>query len=271
MPAGTTRLEFTIYTKTVLVDTTATIDASDGSSSTEGKLLITADGINWVSINDYPDPSVRGGKSTGALLEMLGPAPAGGLTVHLSSDSPLISVPATIVVPAGSFWGNFEINAAYTDCNISAHVTASVNGSSRSDGLTIIADPPQSLSTPASAAGGTSVQATVTMAAAAPTGGVAVSLYSFSAAVSVPSSVTIPAGDSSATFKVTTSPVTSTTHATIAASLAGGSVSSTMVIYPAAMQDASSSPRSVQRMTRVADPLLGELSYAVDPQSIEDL
>ena len=72
---------------------------------------------------------------------------------------------------------------------------------------------------PASVAGGTSSQGTVTLSGPAPSGGVTVTLSSSNtAAAQVPASVVVPAAATSATFTITTSSVSSSTSSTISAS-----------------------------------------------------
>lgn len=77
----------------------------------------------------------------------------------------------------------------------------------------------------------TTVTGTVSTGAIAPTGGMLVSLASNNSAASVPSTVTIPAGQSSASFTVTWSSVTTTTVATITAMM-GNVKTATLTINP---------------------------------------
>ena len=72
---------------------------------------------------------------------------------------------------------------------------------------------------------------TVTLSAPAPAGGAQVALSSNNSAAQVPSSVTVPAGATSATFTVSTSAVLSSTSATITASFNGAARSATLSIY----------------------------------------
>jgi hypothetical protein len=75
---------------------------------------------------------------------------------------------------------------------------------------------------PTSVGGGNTSQGTVTLSAAAPSPGVVVTLSSSNtAAATVPASVTIASGASSATFTVNTSSVGTSTSSTISASYAG--------------------------------------------------
>jgi hypothetical protein len=74
---------------------------------------------------------------------------------------------------------------------------------------------------PTSVAGGSGATGTVALTAGAPAGGVLVTLWSPSAAVQVPASVTVAQGATSATFAIATTTVTTTTATTIAATYAG--------------------------------------------------
>jgi hypothetical protein len=78
---------------------------------------------------------------------------------------------------------------------------------------------------PTSVVGGAAATGTVRLTAAAPAGGLAVTLADNSAAVTVPAGVTVAAGQTSATFPVSTTTVTAATTATITAT--AGAVSRT--------------------------------------------
>jgi hypothetical protein len=96
--------------------------------------------------------------------------------------------------------------------------------------------PPPALSAlalnPASVAGGTSSQGTVTLTAPAPSGGVVVTLSDNSSAATVPASVTVPAGSSSAVFTITTVKVTSTRTVRISAAYGGVTKTATLTVTP---------------------------------------
>ncbi len=83
-------------------------------------------------------------------------------------------------------------------------------------------------------AGGSSA-GTVTLSSAAPAGGAAVSLTAGGGtAVSVPASVQIAAGASSATFTIVSQPVNSATNATISATYGGGTATASLLVQAAA-------------------------------------
>ncbi len=84
---------------------------------------------------------------------------------------------------------------------------------------------------PSAVVGGSVSTATVTLNMAAPPGGAAAFLSSSGAAASVPQSVVVPQGHTSASFTVSTSAVTATTFVTISAAL-GGSTSAVLTVSP---------------------------------------
>jgi hypothetical protein len=88
--------------------------------------------------------------------------------------------------------------------------------------------------TPDSVTGGTGATGSVSLSAPAPAAGVVVALSSTHAAVGVPASVAVPAGASTASFAVTTTAVAAPTVATLHASYAGVSQSTTLTVQPAA-------------------------------------
>src|SRR5260221_6894868 len=83
---------------------------------------------------------------------------------------------------------------------------------------------------PTSVTGGNSSTGTVTLSGAAPAGGAQVSLSSNNSAASVPSSLTVPAGATSATFPVRTTLVLVTTSANISASYSGTTRTATLTV-----------------------------------------
>ena len=108
-------------------------------------------------------------------------------------------------------------------------------------------NPISSLSlSPASVLGGTSSTGTVTLANPAPAGGAVVTLTSSNtSAATAPTSVTVPAGNTSATFGIATHPVSSSTSVTITASYSTGTKTATLTVTPAALTSVSVSPASV--------------------------
>jgi hypothetical protein len=86
---------------------------------------------------------------------------------------------------------------------------------------------------PSSVTGGNASQGTVTLSGAAPAGGAVVALSSSNTAVvTLPASLTVPAGASSATFNVGTASVTTSTSVSVSATYAGGTQTATLTVTP---------------------------------------
>ncbi len=83
---------------------------------------------------------------------------------------------------------------------------------------------------PAAVRGGRSPTGKVSITGPAPSGGVAVTLASSNAAASVPSSVTVPAGATEATFQITTARVRRNTRVTLTATLGAVQKTATLTV-----------------------------------------
>jgi hypothetical protein len=176
-----------------------------------------------VSALSVAPTSVTGGSGATGTVTLSGPAPAGGAQVALSDNNAAASVPASVTVPAGATSASFSIGTSAVADNTAVTISASYGGATRSATLTVLHAVLSSLSlSPTSVVGGLqSSTGTVRLNGPAPAGGAQVALSSSSGAASVPSSVTIPAGATSATFTVNTAVVVMATNVTITASYKG--------------------------------------------------
>jgi trimeric autotransporter adhesin len=86
---------------------------------------------------------------------------------------------------------------------------------------------------------------TVTLNGPAPTGGAQVALSSNNPAATVPPSVTVAAGATSASFSVVTIPVATSTPVTLSASYGGATRTASLTVLPPAVSALSVSPTSV--------------------------
>jgi hypothetical protein len=185
--------------------------------------------------------SVVGGTTAQGTITLTSAAPSGGAVVTLNSaNTSAVSVPASVTVAAGASSATFSVNTSGVSANTGVTITATYAGVSRTTTLTVTPTPTTtaSLSTvsvsPTSVVGGTTAQGTITLTGGAPSGGAVVTLSSANtSAVSVPASVTVAAGASSATFSVNTSAVTANTGVTITATYAGVSRTTTLTVTPA--------------------------------------
>ncbi len=169
---------------------------------------------------------VIGGNSGRGSVALVIPAPAGGAAVGLTTDNPsVIHVPASVSIAEGNSAASFTIGTSpVSGLPTGGHVTATAGGVTKSIFVNVAPDPNaapllQSMSiAPASVSGGTSATGTVFLSSPAPSGGISVTLStSNSAAARVPGIVSVPAGQTSATYTVTTFAVSGSTSATITA------------------------------------------------------
>jgi hypothetical protein len=166
---------------------------------------------------------VPGGNSITGTLLLTNPAPFGGATVALSSNSTNVNVPATVTVPAGATQVAFTINTTPPEVTHKAIISASFNGAMMSAVFVVHAPPPvnptiTNLSIhPNSVLGGVSTTGTVTLTGPATSGGITVSLSSDNSFATVPQTVTVPEGATSVDFVVTTTLPPTAQMATISA------------------------------------------------------
>ena len=181
--------------------------------------------------------TVTGGQSSTGTVTLTGPAPSGGALVSLSSTNPAASVPTSVTVSANSSTANFTVNTTPVSATTSGNITATYSGVTKSATLTVKPPAPAALTSltlnPSTVVGSATSKGTVNLTAAAPTGGAVVALTSSNISrATIPASVTVPAGASSATFNVGTATTNKKTRVTvtITASYGGVNKSATLTI-----------------------------------------
>jgi hypothetical protein len=251
VPAGQTTASFPITTTPVTVTTVATITAVS-NNTVSAPLTINPPGGGGgggggtptgtiISLTISPS-SVTGGQGATGTVTLAASAPAGGIPVSLSSNTPSAGVQTSVTVQQGQTSATFPITTNAVTATTTATITAT-SANSASATLTINpagggggGTPTGTITSltvmPPSVTGGESAVGTVTLSAPAPMGGIPVSLSSNNGAATVQPSVTVQQGQMSATFPVNTTPVSSTTVATITATSAN-SVSAPLTITPA--------------------------------------
>jgi hypothetical protein len=145
-------------------------------------------------------------------------APAGGAVVSLDYSSVSATTPASVYFPAGTFYAEFPVYTSAVVSATSAVVKATYNGKTLQLPLIVLPSTTEKLSVNfSSVQGGLPVVGTVTLAGPAPAGGLKVKLRTSNAAATVPGTITIPAGQTSGSFTISTSVVTATVSATVTA------------------------------------------------------
>lgn len=210
VPAGASSATFTVTAGSPNGAATITASMIGSSRSAPFSYFVTGLEGQWVAPANTTAPWAVG---------LNGPAPVGGLTVSLaSSNTSIATVPATVTVPAGASFANFNVTAGPPGGQ--ATITATVGSSSMSAVFGYYIYGITGSETPTN---GNSATWTVSLNDLAPPGGATVTLVSNNpAGVTVPATVTIPAGAFGAPFVVTA--LDPTAWATISASLGTSTV-----------------------------------------------
>jgi hypothetical protein len=191
--------------------------------------------------------NVIGGQTSQGTLTLSGAAPAGGAVVMLSRSNKAAIVPASVTIPEGVISASFTVSTNPVASATSVTIAASYNNSGVGATLWIGAAAPTPTPTltplptpiltltptstplpvpglsaitlnPTSVRGGLASTGTVTLSVPAPSGGAVINLVSSNTNVAtVPASIIVPAGATSASFSVTTSPVSRPTSVVITA------------------------------------------------------
>jgi len=227
IPAGETVAVVPVTLKAVETDTAATITAATGGGSLQGVLSIKAPILTHLTASPS---SARSGQPVTITAELGTPAPIGGSTIALSSNSAIVSVGAgMLVVPAGAQSASIVVTPNGATAQSNVILTATRHGISTSTTLAVL--PPTlskvSLNT-VSVFSSSSVTGTVTLTGGAFAPNQKISLKSSSTSLVVPATLIFQTGQSSATFPVTLYPVAADTVVTITAT--GGSVVKTATI-----------------------------------------
>ncbi len=184
------------------------------------------------SITLTPD-TVVGGVSATCTVSLDASAAAGGVAVHVSSNQPSAKVPPVVTIPAGATNATFIVQTTSVDVQVLATITGSVDASSQTASLTINPISLASLTvSQATMVGGYPCSGTLTLVGPAPTGGSKVQLSSSIGSVVPPATVTIPAGQTSATFSINTKRVPAQVESTITATLGIIATTATLTLVP---------------------------------------
>ena len=241
--AGATSATFTVSSTSVSTTTTATVKATLGASSASATLTVVPVQVQSVSLS--PSTVTGGSANATATITLTGPAPSTGATVTLSSsNTSAATVPTSVTVAASATTATFTV----TSKSVSATTTTSISATYIATASATLTVNPLRLSaislSPASVVGGASSTGTATLNGVAPSAGVTVTLSDNSSASSLPSSVTILPGSTSATFTINTSPVSVQTVSTITGTF-GVSASSNLTITLPQAQSVSLLPSTV--------------------------
>lgn len=193
-----------------------------------GTGMLPSPTISLASLN-CASSSLAGAATDNCSVGLNGAAPEGGLAVNLSSDNSLVTVPSTLMVPAGA--NNADFAAAVSSFGAPATVTLTATAGDVTETFALqLIDIQNSPASPVLSAlscsggsltGASTATCQVTLSGPAESGGFQISVSSSSQAVAVPATVTVPAGASVASFTAAVASVSSPQTATLTASAGG--------------------------------------------------
>lgn len=191
---------------TVIVKVTASLD---------GVIKTTSVTLNPLFVLTLAPDTVTGGSDATGKVTLTDAVSSGSATIQLqSSDITTARVPGSISISAGQLSAQFTVQTTPPVSNRTVSITAIYQGAAQSKPLTVTSGLQGVISkleiAPATVKGGATATGTVTLARPAGATGIRVSLSSDNPlAVGLDLFVTVPAGMSSATFPIRTSPVAS--------------------------------------------------------------
>jgi hypothetical protein len=188
VPASTEVGSFDITTSAVTARTVVTISVT-GAGVTQSADLVVAPSLPNLTGFSVNPTSVAGGMPSTGTVTIDSAAPAGGVAVSLSSNLPgSASVPASVTIPTGASSASFTVTTFPVD-NTTVQLAATLGSTTLFAALSITRSASTTLSSvtvsPTAVVGGNSATGTVTLSAAAPSGGAVVTLSDNSAAVTV--------------------------------------------------------------------------------------
>ena len=167
-----------------------------------------------------------------------------------SSNTAAATVPATVAVPSGYDTATFAITTKVVNQVRPVTITASCNGGSKTASFNVMPNRPSSLVIDPTVTMGGTDNATATVTLDGPATGTN-QLVSISATtltpISIPTTVSVPAGYASATFEITTKKVTADKFVTVTVTCNGGSKSASLLVLA----------NKVNLLTIAPDPVLG--------------
>ncbi len=201
VPAGLSSISFAVSTLSVTSTKTPILSASS-SGVTQTVTLTLQSGVGSLASLSCNPGVIATTSSANCTVSLTAAAPAGGLTITLTSDNVAVSVPSNVLVPAGSSSVVFSAAAGSSPTDLTALLTATLNGGVTTFPVTVSTAPSvASISCiPASIAQGTSSNCTVTLNKPASGGGINVTLAGSSPKVAIPASAAVLAGSSKVTF-----------------------------------------------------------------------
>lgn len=178
--------------------------------------------------------NITGGLATTGTVTLASPAPAGGVSVALSSTAPAqASVPPSITVAAGATGASFAIKTSPVTAAASLEIGATAGAAALVNSMTVYPLLGSVGLSQTTVSGGQAITGAVFLNMSAPAGGIVVSLSSSDTSVAtVPPAVFISAGLGAAGFTIHTSAVTAGKTTQIQAAYGGATAAASLTALP---------------------------------------
>ena len=244
IPAGSATGTFTFSPKGVNSATSVTISAS-AAGVTKTK-AITVNPARLITLTFAPS-NISSGNSTSGVATLNGKAGPAGISLALAGGNSAVHVPATVSVANQASSATFSVTTDIVATTVVTHPTATQTGFAAVQGtLTLNAVTLTNFTTNVSTlVGGNTLTITPRISAAAPVGGVVVTISSNTAGMNQPATVTIPAGSVAASVSFVPSGVNASVLATLTATFKGVALQKQVTVNPASVQSIAFTPSSV--------------------------
>ncbi len=240
IPEGKASVQTQVSTLTTPATVNPTISALAGGLMLTVPLEIDpVSTVQLVSVSPSQTTIQGGGNLTGTVT-LSGNPPAGGANVLLSADSDRVNVPNVVSVPFGKSSADFPIKTFAVAQSLPVTIMATYSRTNVTAQLTLLPALELTLDASSVTAGG-SVNATITLGSNAPATGATITFQSSDGVVRLPPSITIPPGQVSQVFPITTSsPVAVSRVVTITALYVGARSAASLTVNPQATPALSS-------------------------------
>ena len=242
--AGSLSAAFAVRTQAVGTTQTPTLTAASSSGGKTATITLQAGAANASLVCSPASVQTPGSSTCTITLASLAPTDS---SFSLSSSSASVSVPPSVTIGTGMTSTTFAAQAAAVTLQSTVVVSAPGAGS---QSLTLLPPPGTSSSQPAlscspsTLTGGGYAACTLTLPAAAPTGGVGVQVLSSSSQITVPSIVQIAGGTSTAQFTAATPVIDHDENVTISAAMQNSSMRTSIVLVGLKPVSLSCSPKT---------------------------
>jgi hypothetical protein len=235
---GSTTLAVTSSISTVPGNYPILVTATSGTLSHSVPVVLSVPNLVNVSSLNCPASNLGPNALSSCMVTLSQAAPTGGVTVALSSSSPMLTIPSSVSVPANSVSAIFAASTSSISSDQTATVTAAYNGSSAADAILLMS--PVAISSlsclSASLAPGSKTTCMIALSKPAPAGGATVTLSRSSTQVILPVSATVVATASQASFTATAAGVINSNQTvTLTGSYNGSSATASVAVTRSAV------------------------------------